>query len=321
MTMQRTQRKLHFLGPLGSFTHAAAVENRARFEERFGAKFTLVSHRTAAEVFSAVSHTDDYGLLAFENNVEGYVVPNLDSLIDADDVVGVDRVGLPVAFDAFILPRHAELREVAAHPHGLAQCKNFVEKAGYTEVPATSNAEACQHLTEHRVGLGPRICGELYGLETLERNVQDYQGARTDFLLLSGRDNAQKYLVQARSGGVSRFETVLAFVPLSTGPGVLANALDIMRDSGLNMTSFISRPIKGHDGTYSFIATFDAAPWQKRFVAAVTTLLERGDWVRSLAVYERPEHVSPPVETWMLPTGGVRDARAPQANRELLWGE
>lgn len=310
---------LHYLGPEGSFTHAAALENLERFRKRFSCDFTLVAERTAADVFAAVSHSDDFGILAFENNVEGYVVPNLDALMDADDVVGLDRVGLSVAFDAFALPGHADLIEVAAHPHGLAQCRRFIEEGGYTEVPATSNAEACKNLTPHQIGLGPRICGDLYGLETLGQSIQDYQGARTEFLLLSGRDTARRYMREAREEGIYQFETVLAFVPLSTGPGVLANALDIMRDAGLNMTSFISRPIKGHDGTYSFIATFDAAPWQPRFVRALTSLLERGDWVRSLAVYERPERVSPPVETWMLPTGGVRSAEDTAVGRELLW--
>ena len=38
------------------------------------------------------------------------------------------------------------------------------------------------------------------------------------------------------------YESIIAFIPLSTGPGVLANLLDVLRDAGLNMTSFISRP-------------------------------------------------------------------------------
>ena len=64
------------------------------------------------------------------------------------------------------------------------------------------------------------------------------------------------------------YESVLTLIPLVTGPGVLANLLDVFRDAGLNMTSFISRPIKGRTGTYSFIATLDAAamgatlPWR-----------------------------------------------------------
>lgn len=329
--------KLHYLGPEGSFTHAAALEFAKDFEGKLSRSLQLTPQGSASEVFEAVSGSDDFGILAFESNVEGYVVPNLDALIDADDVVGIDRVGVPVAFDAFVLPGHGELTEVSAHPHGLAQCQGFIEKGKYQQIPATSNAAACKNLGPHQIGLGPRICGELYHLETFGSQVQDYQGARTEFLLLSSRSAARRYLQVQRSrqaealgkdsnaldsaGSVYRhFETVVAFVPLSTGPGVLANALETMRDAGLNMTSFISRPIKGNDGTYSFIATLDSAPWEGRFVSAFTSLLDQGDWVRTLAVYNHAEHVSPPVETWMLPAGGVRSAQDPAAAREILWG-
>ncbi len=76
-------------------------------------------------------------------------------------------------------------------------------------------------------------------------------------------------------------------------PGVLANLLDVLRDAGLNMTSFISRPIKGRDGTYSFIATIDAAPWQEHLRDVLTQVVDHGDWVKTLAVYPRRERPEP----------------------------
>ena len=129
--------------------------------------------------------------------------------------------------------------------------------------------------------------------------------------------------------GVDEFETIITFIPLSTGPGVLANLLDVVRDAGLNMTSFISRPIKGHDGTYSFIATLDAAPWQPGSRGVLEEIVDHGDWVKTLAVYPRRERPNPPVDAWMLPEGGVHvdegtldvaaSDRADELDRELLW--
>ena len=126
---------------------------------------------------------------------------------------------------------------------------------------------------------------------------------------------------------VSEYESIIAFIPLSTGPGVLANLLDVLRDAGLNMTSFISRPIKGRDGTYSFIATIDAAPWQEHLRDVLTQVVDHGDWVKTLAVYPRRERPNPPIYAWSLPNGGVRrEPAAPgtwtegdTARRELLW--
>lgn len=294
-----------------------------------------------------------WGVIAWENSVEGYVVPNLDAVIDANDVAGLARLSVDIAFDAFVRPRsgdaddgnedseihpygldgngkespnhHDVLREVVAHPHGLAQCTRFARERHLTPVPASSNAAACRDVKPGQVALGPALCGELYGLETLERNVQDFGGANTDFLVVAPRDAVRRRLQDERCDSVVDYETIIAVVPLSTGPGVIAELLDAVRDEGLNMTSLMSRPIKGHAGTYSFIITLDAAPWQNNFNHLLSQIVAKGDWVKTLAVYPRGEHPNPPVDTWMLPQGGVCLKRTQagkvetKEERELLW--
>ena len=78
--------------------------------------------------------------------------------------------------------------------------------------------------------------------------------------MLAPRAEVARLLAKPRAEANVEYESVLTLIPLVTGPGVLANLLDVFRDAGLNMTSFISRPIKGRTGTYSFIVTLDAAP-------------------------------------------------------------
>ena len=115
---------LHFLGPTGTFTHQAAIE-AAKMIRPSGASVTLTPEPDVPTILDAVQRRGDWGIIAWENNVEGYVVPNLDALIDADNVVGFARVGVNVSFDAFTLPGTslADCRTVTAHPHGLAQCR------------------------------------------------------------------------------------------------------------------------------------------------------------------------------------------------------
>lgn len=358
-----TRETLFYLGPEGTFTHQAAMEAADQLTRAGVADdgFTLRALDDVPAIMRAVEHGEGWGVVAWENNVEGYVVPNLDALIDARDVAGFARVRVDVAFDAFtrhgddpLAARAAHVDggvaddaaeaagatptiPVSAHPHGLAQCKRFIAAHGLTPTPASSNAAACRDLEPGGVALGPHICGELYGLDTFAARVQDFEGAHTDFLVLGTRDDVRALNAHARTAHVE-FETILTLIPLVTGPGVLADVLDVLRDAGLNMTSFISRPIKGTDGTYSFIATIDAAPWEPRFRAVLKEIAEHGDWLKTLAVYPRRERPNPPVETWRLPDGGVRlealpgagetgDGAAPAADwdaghdvrRELLW--
>jgi len=359
---------LYYLGPRGTFTHQAAMLAAPRLNairramaaaspDRRGAAssapssaapcdgtdLAIVEAPTAADIFERVSRHEGWGVIAWENNVEGYVVPNLDALLDARDVVGIDRVSIDIAFDAFVSDNHGELTEAAAHPHGLAQCAGFLRTRGLRPHPTDSNAAACRDIGPHQVALGPRLCGDLYGLQTLERNVQDFQGARTDFLVIVPRGTARACLEAERrlDADADHYESILGLVPLHTGPGTVATMLDVLRDAGLNMTSFISRPIKGRDGTYSFIATIDAAPWKPSFREALRGMTTSDTWAKTLAVYERRDRPDPPISAWMLPDGGVRpgddgaggapgadgaptagedrETRQEREERELLW--
>lgn len=157
--------------------------------------------------------------------------------------------------------------------------------------------------------------------------MQDFDGAHTEFLVIAPRDVVQELNARAHSNDAGDFETIITFIPLVTGPGVLADLLDVLRDAGLNMTSFISRPIKGHDGTYSFIATLDAAPWEPRFRTALEEIAGHGDWAKpwpsTHAANARTRRSTP--GCW--PEGGVHITnRAPEgwqyteeARKELLW--
>lgn len=391
---------LHYLGPEGTFTHQAAIQ-AAQALNTLVDNVELQAEPDVSSILDAVQKNNDWGAIAWENNIEGYVVPNLDALIDAPNAAAFARVGIDVSFDAFVRPsvdvssadaNNADLNNadassaesrvgngntrttnpstgqtgdntatfahvsdtvadsrddgdrsstdrliahcstITAHPHGLAQCRRFAADHHLTPLPAVSNGAACRDLQPGQVALGPSICGDLYSLTRVATAVEDYPGAHTEFLILAPRDRTGDLLNQIRpttvSNGDMEFESVIAFIPLSTGPGVLANLLDVLRDAGLNMTSFISRPIKGHDGTYSFIATIDAAPWQSHLRSVLIEAVEHGDWVKTLAVYPRRERPNPPVYAWSLPNGGVQHevGHAPtnwadtgEACKELLW--
>lgn len=323
-------KRLCYLGPIGTFTNQAALI----VADRLGNDVVLEACDNIADVFQAATN-GDYGVIAWDNNVEGTVVPNMDRLLDAQNLAGVMRVSVPITFDAFITQTTAQAvngdlnralaacATVTAHPHGLAQCRTFIESHHLTAQPASSNAAGCAQLSEGVVSLAPSICGDLYHRVRVGRAIQDFDGACTDFLVITRRDTVL-HMLQEQREHTDEYESIIAFIPLVTGAGVLANLLDVLRDGGLNMTSFMSRPIKGHDGTYSFIATIDAAPWQVNCRRVLDEILEHGDWVKTLAVYPRRERANPPVTEWMLPAGGVHLSSAPNdwrsnARREMLW--
>jgi len=147
---------LAYLGPEGSFTHQAATGWS-------GAETMLVPLRTVPEVFAAVASGEaSHGVVAIESSVEGYVVPSLDAIVSAPEVVAVDEAFVPITFDAFVLPgSDVAPQHATAHPHGLAQCQGFVDRHGLLPVPASSNAAACRDIQPGQVALGPPLCDRL----------------------------------------------------------------------------------------------------------------------------------------------------------------
>lgn len=325
-----------YLGPEGTFTHQAVREwlaLRAKEDDGVPEPSTGTTTpepavrdaqplATVAEVHDAVSAgTADVGVVAIESSVEGYVVPSLDALVGSSDVVAVDEVVLDVSFDAFVRPDHGELREVSAHPHGLAQCAGFVAESGLRPVPSSSNAAACRDAGPHTVALGPSLCGDLYGLDMHARAVEDFRGGRTRFLVLAPRDSAPDHLEAARTGGVAAWRTMLAVTPLRVGPGVLARITDTFARAGVNMSSLITRPLKAQQGVYVFVITLDEAAWEPGARAVLAEMLAAGDSLKTLGVFPAPDvDVDGTLDPDHVPVGSVTgNADAAETARGLLW--
>ncbi len=312
-----------YLGPEGTFTHAAAL--------RWGEYGSPVPLGSVLDVYQAVgAGTAQFGVVAIESSVEGYVVPSLDEIVGAHNVVAIDEDALDISFDAFILPGSAGQQiHVTAHPHGLAQCQGFVTRAGLTAVAAASNAAACRDLTADQVALGPTLCGELYGLTTLEHAVQDFAGARTRFLLITSRDQAQRLMSERadkagnsviETGSTPGWRTMLAVTPHEIGPGVLARITATFGALGANMTSLITRPLKAQEGTYAFIVTIDGAPWEDHLRELFNRLLDAGDSLKTLGVFPARQMTDGAFDSSRVPAGSVRRTQNDQEqNRGLLW--
>ncbi|WP_427877414.1 prephenate dehydratase domain-containing protein [Gardnerella sp. 2492-Sm] len=325
----KCSRKLCYLGPEGSFTHQAALKVQQQLQSFDNLQLIPTACENVLSIASEIEENHNWGVIAWENNIEGVVIPNLDLLIDAKNMVGIARVGVDISFDAVICKSDSidNCSTIVAHPHALAQCRKFAQERGLKEKTASSNAAACRDLVPGEVALCPKICADLYNRQIVSEAVEDFSGARTEFLVLAPRDQALDF-VNVQRENFSSFSSIIAFIPRCTGAGVLANLLDVVRDHGLNMTSFMSRPIKGQGGLYSFIATVDAAPWDFMCKAMIQEVVEHGDWVRALAVYPSDKRNNPVMNDWMLPHGGVcvepsvdalHNLNVMQAERELLW--
>src|SRR6266702_4342656 len=129
-----------YLGPAGTFTHAAAMRG-------FGTSAHLIPLKNIADIFEEVERgRAQYGVVPVENSTEGAVNVTLDRLADSDVVICGESY-LDVAQQ--LLSRATDLGEikrVLSHPQGLAQCRRWLAEH-LPEVPTeetTSTAAAAE---------------------------------------------------------------------------------------------------------------------------------------------------------------------------------
>ena len=210
-----------------------------------------------------------YGILPVENSAAGSVVQVYDLMVRhrfrivRSVRVKVDHVllGLPGA-------TLAGIREVASHPHALAQCGAFLKAHPHIRVvPGTNTAVAAKELAKggdpSRAVIASRACAELYGLDILDEGVSDAAFNCTRFICLS-RD----MLV---TPDADKFSVMMS---LPHRPGSLNAIISRFAASGVNLTKLESRPIPGMDFEFRFTFEFEASPTDPGVLGIISELAQ-----------------------------------------------
>jgi prephenate dehydratase len=138
-----SNQKLVYLGPPGTFTHAAIDLMTVPWTGEI-----IAEKEVSDVVFAVESGSADAGLVPLENSVEGDVLSTLDELIfRAAQCFINEEIVVPISF-VLAVPsstKNEPVTKVLTHPHAAAQCKEYL-KANKIEVEFTaSTADACRN--------------------------------------------------------------------------------------------------------------------------------------------------------------------------------
>ncbi len=276
-----------FLGPEGSFAHAAALQ-LADGLSAVG-PVSLVGYASVAEAVDAVRDGTVAGaVVPLENSVEGAVPATLDELAELTDgpplVIAAESY-LPVVFDLLTRPgtRPQGIGTVATHPHAAAQVRRYL----LTELPAASliltdsTAGGARAVAEgqYDAAVAPAAAGPRYGLDSLAHDIADNPGAVTRFVLL------------CRSAGppppTGNDRTTVLTLPRDDHAGALLEILTEFATRGVNLTRIESRPTKGRLGQYCFSIDCEGHVADARVGDALAALHRICADVRYLGSYPR----------------------------------
>jgi chorismate mutase / prephenate dehydratase len=230
--------RIGYLGPPGTFSHAAAVR-------KFGGSVEYVPLDDIPAVFHEIVRGHlDYGLVPVENSLHGGVVETLDALVSTSARVCAE-VLITVHHNLLAKEPWDQIRRICSKPEVFNQCRNWLASMAKDRgiEPAASTAKAAE-IAAHDPGtaaIGSTVAGELYGLHTLFENIEDNPDNVTRFLVI-GREPAQ------RTGDD---KTAILFRTGHT-PGALASVLDVFRENGINLTDIEKRPSRRVNWEYYF---------------------------------------------------------------------
>jgi len=251
MSSSRELKTIAIQGERGSNSHMAALEMMGADD---GALDILPCTLSSDVIDAVLAGRVDGAVLPIENSLHGSVAEHYDLLLE--HAIRIDRESLlRIRHNLIAAPgvELAEIRRVLSHPVALSQCRHYL--AAFSQARATpfyDTAGSVKHLMAERLddtaGIAPALAAEEYGANILVAGIEDNAENFTRFHLLRRSDSASVAVGEAN-------KLSLAFA-VEHRPGTLVAALQLLADSGVDLTKIESRPVPGSPWEYIFYVDF-----------------------------------------------------------------
>ncbi len=241
---------------------------------------------TFEDAFNAVeSGKADLAMIPIENTIAGRVA-DIHYLLPESKLHIIGEYFLPIHFQLMVLPGagREEIKSVHSHIHALGQCRKYIRRNGWKPMVAGDTAGAAKLVSEKQdrsmAALAPELAASLYGLDIIERNVEDTEDNITRFVVLSkGKKWAE------RADPAVKMMTTFVF-RVRNVPAALYKAMGGFATNGVNMTKLESYQLGGAFTATQFYADVEGHPDDAPVARALEELRFFSREVRILGVYE-----------------------------------
>ena len=276
-----TPTRVAFLGPAGTFSEEAALGF-------FGTSIVRVPCASFDEVIRATTAgAADFGVVPVENNTEGVVTRSLDLFLTMPLFI-IGETSLMVRHN--LLRKHNDLAAISAicaHPQALAQCHGWLSHhlPDVERRPVSSNAEGAR-----LAGLDPQLAAIAsvraaaeFGLHVVAPAIQDDAHNRTRFAIVTHPD---RHPAPKPSG----HDCTSLVVSVRNRPGAVHDLLIPLKEHGVSMTRFESRPARSGQWEYYFYIDIEGHPDEPRVGTALQALREACAFFKVLGTYPIDVH-------------------------------
>lgn len=244
-------KKILYLGPEGSNSQFAS----ALFMEKMGIKAEMTGISTITKAIEILDEDSDTtaAILPIENSIEGIVRETIDNLVKTKSEIFIQaELSIPICHCLISKGKKEEIKTIVSITQAIAQCKNYIAENFDSDVQIllyTSTSGAAQFVAEKNnsyAAIASELCAHLYGLNVVEKGINDVKDNKTRFILISKKN----LKIQNKT------RTSIAFTT-ENKPGALLSILEIYKKYNLNCIYLESRPSKKVFGEYIFYSDLD----------------------------------------------------------------
>lgn len=252
------KKKIAYLGPEGSYSHQAA-------RTIFGQDSDIIPQKDIETVITEVmTHRVELGVVPVENSSEGMINRTLDMMAESRLFV-CREIMLPIRNCLLSTTVMGDIQKVYSHPQALAQCRNWLVNhlpgVQTIDSPSTSLAAVAASREEQSAAIASSLAAELYGLNVLAENINDW------------RENITRFWVISREAApIAGKAKTSIIVTLENVPGALYDAIGVFSGKGINLTKIESRPSKKSPWEYLFFIDFQGNLKDEQVQAAMEEL-------------------------------------------------
>ena len=240
----KDQKKVSFLGSVGSFSHEAAL---SKFP-----KYIMVEKSSFNDVFDSVfSEEVDYGILPVENSTEGIISLTYHLLVEqglSPKVKIVGEIYLPIHHCLATIEevRFEEIRFVHTKLEPWEQCRVWISRnlsPNIIFVPESSTSKAAEIVSKSGkkeiACIASNTCVALNKLVPLARSIQDIKNNTTRFLILGRKSPRMK--------AVKRPYKVTFAMVLHDRIGAIAESFSDLAKGRVNVRSVKISPVRAKE--------------------------------------------------------------------------
>ena len=270
------KQKVAYLGPAGTFTHAAASKH-------FGQFVAAQPLDTIADIFKAItSGQSDYGVVPVENSTEGMVTHTLDQFLNADIYI-VGEIQLRIQHCLLSSSNKEQgsgyaIEKIYAHQQALAQCRSWLDShyPHVERIAVNSNAKAAQFVVgkTDSAAIASQASASIYKLSVLAENIEDQPDNSTRFLIL-GREQAAR----------SQSDKTSVLVATPNKPGALYLLLEHFYKANIDLTRIETRPLRGYPWNYMFFIDFKGHHTEPAVVSVLQKIATEANLFKNLGSY------------------------------------